>query len=92
MVAASEDSDLAHPALVRSIRGVNELLTLDGAPKVVDRKVTVPVGGWVTRFASSLSLGGHYIATKGTGVVSRQTSRLPKVSAWSRSISNWCFG
>jgi hypothetical protein len=45
MVAASEDSDRAHPALVRSIRGVNELLTLDGAPKVVDRKVTVPVGG-----------------------------------------------
>jgi hypothetical protein len=92
MVAASEDSDPAHPALVRSIRRVNELLTLDGAPKVVDRKLTVPVGGWVTRFASSLSLGGHYMATKGTGVVSRQTSRLPKVSARSRSISNWCFG
>ena len=33
MVAASEDSDPAHSALVRSIRGVNELLTLDGAPQ-----------------------------------------------------------
>ena len=88
MVAASEDSDPAHSASVRSIRGVNELLTLDGAPKVVDRKLTVPVGGWVTRFASSLSLGGHFMATKGTGVVSRLTSRLPKVSARSRSISN----
>jgi hypothetical protein len=58
----------------------------------VNRKVTVPVGGPAICVASSLPLKKHYTTTVGTGMLSKQTSNLPKASARSRSILIWSIG